>query len=348
MKPLTRTAFVFVLLMLVARCSPTDQPVEESCTVCERIHQFESLKRDLAKRYWPPFLQDSLSSPLVYFTDSVSFLAFSDALPFENVSYKRINCSNGETLLMMTPRLDTIPFHMENKMTFSDSLSPNYYSPIMFCSDAETAKALIPEVQHTEEWMQLVMHEYFHAFQFRHRKSIDHLANQVTVQTDSLHAIYRKYPWFRKYLEIENHALLKAIHTNETDSLHLYQKRFFDARNARRKMFKDRFGFDIVRHEKFWEKLEGTARYMEYNAGFIYSSAEVHGNSCDSLFNNYNDYSLNDFLGRPWFVEKTKMMTAYYYVTGFNLCRLLDRYQIQYKNELFDQPLVGLEDFLPE
>lgn len=42
------------------------------------------------------------------------------------------------------------------------------------------------------------------------------------------------------------------------------------------------------------------------------------------------------------FIERTKMMQAYYYVTGFNLCRLMDKIGINYKQDLFNHPAEGL------
>jgi hypothetical protein len=118
-------------------------------------------------------------------------------------------------------------------------------------------------------------------------------------------------------------------------------------RRLRRQRFADMYKYDLAPSEKFWEMIEGTARYIEYNMGYIYmgqKKGHLHL-ECDTLFNSFNKYSNAEFLQTPWFKEKTEIMPAYYYVTGFNLCRVMDRLRVNYKEKLAEDPSVSLEDY---
>lgn len=285
---------------------------------------------------------------MVYFDDSVSWLAFSAENIYKNIQpAEEVNCPGGLFLYRMKQRLDTIPFHMENKMAFKDSLAPNFYRPVMFCSSVESAKKIVPVVNYTEDWLQMALHEYFHAFQFTHKKNIRYMADSINIYEDSLDRIYLKYEWFSKMLKEENEHLLQAIDASAEDSARWYVNLFLKIRETRRLRFVKEAGYDITLTEKFWEKMEGTARYIEYNTGFIYHDNQININlSCDSLFNKFNHYATLDFIKRPWFHEKTQMMRAYYYVTGFNLCRVMDKLKIPYKEKLFDEVNTGLEEYL--
>jgi hypothetical protein len=308
----------------------------------------QEIKPEVAKRYWPGFDSDSLTPSLLYFDDSLSWLAFSDRNLFnDNVSAKKIICPGGLSLYRLNKRLDSIPFHMENKMSFSDPASPSFYNPIMYCSHTERTRSLIPEVESTEEWLQMVLHEYFHAFQFSHTNSIDYLADSLKIGADTLNRVYKFNKWFSSSLENENNFLLEALNSHSRDSVLLLTKKFLVNRQNRRKEYMRVSGTDITSLEKFWEKIEGTARYVEYNTGFIYADNNIGMlESCDTLFNGFKGYKGVDFVKQPWFYKKTEMMQAYYYVTGFNLCRLMDKLGISYKDHLFDQTVDGLEDYL--
>lgn len=106
----------------------------------------------------------------------------------------------------------------------------------------------------------------------------------------------------------------------------------------------EEFQSDIGPWEEFWETIEGTARYAEYYMAGYFGKIPIGGiGRCDSLFKRFVDYPADaDFEKKQVFVNRTEIMPAYYYVTGFNLCRLLDKLGIAYKRSLFDQPGKGL------
>ena len=347
-----RIFFSITICLLLSSCffkKAVNVPVLGSCVICDRLSLFTEIKQKVAGSYWNSFNTKSLTPPLVYFSDSLSWLAYSGNIKFKNIEYIKIECPSGLILYKMNKRLDSVPFHMENKMSFTDSTLPYYDQPIMFCSDVESTSKLVPDVKNTEEWLQLVMHEYFHSFQFNHKGFIQYFADSVDVKTDSLNDYYKNNEWFSNLAGIENACLLKALNSSSIDSTKYFCKQFIETRKERRQKFINEFHFDISAAEKFWEKVEGSARYIEYNTGFIYSNShdDVTNSKCDTLFNHFNNYYKKDFEKQPWFYVKTQIMRAYYYVTGFNLCRVLDKLNISYKEKLFDRPSVGLEDFLP-
>ncbi|MGH2565286.1 MAG: hypothetical protein ACRDE5_12275, partial [Ginsengibacter sp.] len=196
----------------------------------------------------------------------------------------------------------------------------------------------VPDFKTTEEWMQLVMHEYFHSYQFSNSFFIRYFKKKIKVKEDSLNAIYSENKWFANYLAEENDCLLTCIATANTDSLKNNFRRFINYRLARQKRFKALFKYDIGPFEDFWEKVEGTARYIEYYTGLSYAGFHTNSDTrCDPFFDGFKRFtSQADLPGTPNFIIRTKIMRAYYYVTGFNMCRLLDKLNVNYKNDLFN------------
>lgn len=320
----------------------------KDCMACDRLTLFYSAKDAVSIFIWPDLNESSLLPPLIYFTDSTTYIAFSDEKLFAQRKYQSIDCNNELTILRLGQRIDDQPFHMENKMSFNDSLSPYYYAPAMLCSDVETMHLFVPDFKTTEEWLQLVMHEYFHGFQFSHEKTINYLANTIRIAADTLDKIYLSNNKFRKEIKYENQLLIKAYETEIRDSINRYIKEYQIHRENRISKFQDTLDFDLSKHENFWETIEGTARYVEYYMALHFEDIPLKDSfRCDSLFNDFKNYSNSkDLENRKEFKQRTMMLPAYYYVTGFNICRLLDKLGYEYKQELFDKPESGLYQLL--
>lgn len=63
---------------------------------------------------------------------------------------------------------------METNISLGDSTPDyNYKAPFMNCSSPELTDRFIPDVHSTEMWATMVMHEYFHGFQFKHAQFLD-------------------------------------------------------------------------------------------------------------------------------------------------------------------------------
>jgi hypothetical protein len=317
------------------------------CIACERITLFVKSKELISKSVWKGLNAEAHIRPLLYFTDSSTYIAFGSKELFKKYDYESMDCGTGLSLLKL-PRMDTKPFHMENNMNFKDTTSLYYNRPMMLCSDVETLIKIVPDFDKTEDWLQLVMHEYFHSFQFSHKPTITYLSEKIQISSDTLNKLYLQNAWFQQLLEKENKALLNAIRARAGDSTNLYLDEFFRTRQQRRMKYENLHKLNLTNLENFWETIEGTARYAEYYmAGNFNQIRTETSNHCDSLFRNFQDYdSLSNFENEPEFIERTKMMQAYYYVTGFNLCRLMDKLAIDYKLELFNHPTTGLYEIL--
>lgn len=316
---------------------------QKDCVACDRLTLFYEAKALVGKSIWYGLNDPSIVPPLLYFTDSTTYIAYSNDELFKRKEYVFINCQGGMKLQKLEHRLDDQPFHMENKMSFKDTSSLYYYTPMMLCSDTETMHQYVPDFETTEEWLQLVMHEYFHSFQFSHDKTISYLADNIRISADTLDNIYINNAWFRQEVKKENQLLLKAIETRNEDSLTWYIDEFNIHRANRRLKYQDASEFDLTSAENFWETIEGTARYVEYYMATYFTNISINDSlECDSLFHNFERYKLLDLENQEEFKQRTVIMPAYYYATGFNLCRLMDKLDFKYERELFTKPREGL------
>ena len=351
MKKLRECIFLTLLLIYAGTPSPGFSRVPESgdleCIVCERIHQFSLSRNLVGNEIWPGMASGKYTAPLLYYTDSFTFIAFDTSGVFADRALSFPDCPTAIQLTKIA-RLDTAPFHMENKMNFSDTFSEFYFRPMMLCSDVETLIRNVPDFSKTEDWIQLVMHEYFHSYQFSHKPTILNLSENIKQPSSVLDEQYLTDAGFRDGLAMENQTLLDAIRTTDKDTLFMLIKRFIDLRETRRRSLPRKSRKSIVPQEDFWETIEGTARYVEYYLAGNFREIAVAGRkSCDTLFQNFAGYSGSfDFELYPEFIERTRIMKAYYYVTGFNLCRLLDKLNIDYKTDLFDDRQNSLYDIL--
>lgn len=341
---------LLLLILLVASCQSKDIIDENSCVVCDRMKLFHQCKVFIGNKIWPSLNDKQYTAPLLYYSDSSTFLLSYDSSLISQWNSSPIACSDDFTLRILDQRIDERPFIMENQMDFSDSLSPYFYRPIMQCSDVEGLIRLVPDFEKTEDWLQLVMHEYFHSYQFNHKNTINYLADSIKAGADTLNTIYNDLDWFRDNLKEENQLLLSAIKHTNVDSVKYFSVSFIELRNSRRKKYQDLLDQDISRLENFWEMIEGTARYSEYYMAGYFDQIETSDiNKCDTLFNEFMDFKgIANFENEPEFRTRTEIMPAYYYVTGFNLCRLLDKLNIEFKENLFKDPNRSLYYLLSE
>jgi hypothetical protein len=337
-RKLRKYCWLFILVLYVST-QAHGQVVSGDCPVCERLQLFNQLRQKVGDLYWKGFGGTEIKVPLVYFTATDSYLAFAYPAVLKDSAARNVSCT-GIKLFKLSGRLDSIPFHMENETGVNDTTSLYYHKPFMFCSDVETMVKTVKVFKTTEEWLQLVLHEYFHSFQISGGHLFSFFSSADLIKEDSLTRIYQKHEWFRNDVKNENSLLLLAIGATKPDSTFYYITAFIQARQQRRIKFSNIEGYNISKYEDFWEKIEGTARYMEYYAAFMYrdmQEAKSISSNCDTLFNGFAGYADHELLrNRENFKTRSQVMPSYYYVTGFNMCKLLDKLNIQYKADLFD------------
>ena len=332
--------YLIICMLLLAQTGPVfAQRItqrDNMCTICERVNRFDELVARTSEAFWPGFNHPDYKVPLFYFTQRYTYMFFAPPKLLKRFDGEKAECTNGLKLYKVK-RIDSIPFHMSNQTDIEDDLSPYYRNPVMFCSDVAAAMKQVPDITNTEEWAAIVLHEYFHGFQLKHDVIMDYLADNLKAGADTLIQLYRQNEWFKIAVGEENELLLQAIQTASADDARTLARTYLEKRKSRRERFKAETKYDIGSREDFWEKLEGTARYVEYNLAYVYMGSAAPRRSCDSNFNSFTTYKKPGFESMAWMHDKTTIMPAYYYVTGFNLCRLMDKLKIAYKEGLFDR-----------
>lgn len=336
-----------ILLSLLLLVSPLSPDKAEKVMI-SRISYIMHLKAALGQQYWPGFNTVAGDVPLVYFTDSASYVANPAPRFMAMIRPVQIYSSPGLNIYKTPARLNKTPFHMSTGMELLDTTVFNFRSPYMFCSSPETTKKVISDLGSTEEWATMVLHEYFHGFQFRHEPMLDYyLRNILPVTADSLDRIYRGNNWFKRLTDEENGLLLLAVSSTDSLTMQTYIHLFQDKRKEKRALFQQKLHYDIRKHEGFYEKLEGSARYVEYQLmnSFRDLPPEKALQKNDTFYTSNKQFSNFQLEKNIWLYETNKSAN-YVYATGFNMARLLDKLHRPYKEQLFTNPGLFLDDLL--
>ncbi|MGE0568176.1 MAG: hypothetical protein AB7O73_09520 [Bacteroidia bacterium] len=327
---------------------PSCEKVEKSdMLIFNRIEYIYSIKAQIEKEIWPHFADNEFNVPLVYYTDSNCYVV-NPTNKFIHLFNPKLVYNKQSLSIYKTTLLDSIPFHMETGVVFGDSCEDyNYKSPFMYCSSPEMTHNFVPDVTSTELWVTMVMHEYFHGFQFKHVQFLEYYTKSITVSADSLEDLYKNYTWFKEGVDKENELLLKALNsTSQTEVLQIIAK-FFELRDQRNRQTCEFLSSNIKIVETFFETMEGTARYIEYSlySKFATMLPDLKLIKSDSLFHSYEHYKNYSKTKEKWLYLTNK--TKYYYATGFNIARLLDKLGVSYKSRLFNEK-VFLDEILRE
>ena len=277
----------------------------------ERLQYVYALKVVINDSVWSGFADKQYDVPLLYYGDTCCYVVnptekFLDKYPSVLI-HRDYNIQ-----IYQTEKVDDKPFHMH--VTFTDEESNiDYRTPIMRCSSLEQTSKTIPDVTSVNEWATMVMHEYFHGFQFKNDGYLD-IYDTITnaVLPDTLIELAASHDWYRESITQENDFLLKAIDANDIEASKAYIQSFFELRNERRERVKKELCIDIVALEQLYETMEGSARYIEY-----------------CLYRHFGNFNLSD---AKWLYTVGR---KYYYATGFNLLRLSDKLEIDYKHTIF-------------
>ena len=277
----------------------------------ERLRYVYALKVVINDSVWSGFADKQYDVPLLYYGDTCCYVVN----PMERFLAKYPSVlvhSDNDIQIYQTKKVDDKPFHMH--VTFTNEESDiDYRTPIMRCSSLEQTSRTIPDVTSVNEWATMVMHEFFHGFQFKNDGYLDiYEAITNAVLPDTLTALAASHEWYKEGITRENDLLLKAIDTNDNEVSRVYIQSFFKLRNERRERVKKELGIDILALEQLYETMEGSARYIEY-----------------CLYRHFGNFNLSD---AKWLYT---VGSKYYYATGFNLLRISDKLEIDYKHGIF-------------
>lgn len=322
---------IFIILLIFYFSCSRERKIEND-VVIDRIEYLYNLKSLINQKVWDGFNNEEFNLPLIYYTDSVCYIAnptdkfinrFNPVLIYENQNVK----------IYKTALLDSVPFHMHVSVSF-DKKEYNYKSPFMLCSSTEITNRLIPDVPSTEVWATMILHEYFHGFQFKHKEFLDYFEQNIVTPADTLKNIYSNNNWFRESVDKENDLLLSVLISNDSLETSILVTSFFKLRDERRKRTEEKLGFNIKPIEETYEAMEGSARYIEYSLYDLLPTIEPNGRllQSDTLYHSnsyFNDFCFED---AEWLYKTGR---TYYYATGFNMLRLMDKLEIDYKSSLF-------------
>ena len=100
------------------------------------------------------------------------------------------------------------------------------------------------------------------------------------------------------------------------------------------------FHLDIAQFEQNYETLEGTARYIE--AASLKLSASAKFRQPKEGVGHTAAYA------EPQWLYDTAISERYFYATGYNLARLMDKFGLHYKERLFNRGDLTLEKLLKD
>ena len=337
----------FIILTIIL-FSCKEQTINKHQVIFDRIEFVYNLKETIEEKVWKTFNNREFDVPLIYYTDTSSYIA-NPTEKFLSIFNSKLVNETGQLKIYKTENiLDSIPFHMETGMTLGDTTNEyDYHSPFMKCSSFEITNKTIPKVPTTEQWATMIMHEYFHGFQFKHQSYIDYYEkNIVQIQPDSLKSIYKNNPWFKEKIDLENNLLLQAIIEKDSIKTNFIIDTFFKVREERRKLTKQKLDFEIENFEKCYETMEGTARYVEYSLYNIFSTRRRDYKlvKSDTSFKSFDQYRKYNIENDQWLFMTNK--STYFYAIGFNMSRLLDKLKVEYKSKLFNKGGLSLEELL--
>ena len=324
-------------------------PNYEDKVILDRIEYIYNLKIVIDKNTWKGFTDKKFDLPLVYYTDQACYVA-NPTERFISSFQPNLIYENKDLKIYKTNLLDSIPFHMETGMLLGDSTAAyNYKSPFMNCSSFEITQRSVPDVNATEQWATMVIHEYFHGFQFKHPAFVNYFEKNIAVvPEDSLKKIYKAHLWFKEGVDQENEMLLAAIGTADESQIKSLVNKFFQLREQRRLQTRQQLNFDIKLFEQTFETMEGTARYVEYSLyrHFGKKKPSIKLIRSDSAYQAYEYFRNYNIEKDQWLYLTDK--TTYFYATGFNMARLLDKLKVKYKERLFNEGDLSLEQLLKQ
>ncbi|WP_223601300.1 hypothetical protein [Chryseobacterium sp. GVT01B] len=299
----------------------------------KRIQYLHTLKQHL-NTSWPTFGSSKYTADIAYFTPTETFITgrpISKTLKRQPLAtYKKGNLS-----IEKTERLDTTSFHMLTAYENDDRSKLWYRYPVILCSDYDTTSKYIDDIPDTQTWATTILHEYFHGFQFRHPEFIRFANDSITVSITKLQSYYDHYSWFSDSIERENEILLACIDSRSIKKTKALFKEYKAKRSQRLLKFYQTEKFDLASQEEFMEKMEGSARYIEYQLYLAFKNIPIN-KELMKIDKYYNPSALKSFKleDKPWMYKSNSI--RYFYSTGFNMLRLLDKLEIDYKEHFFD------------
>lgn len=320
-----------------------EEPTEKEIIIIERINYINQLRKVAAELFWQDFGKNDFIGTIVYFSDTNAYFINPEPSVLSRVSkYTVLSHQYNYHVLRLATPYDKPTYIIETVFEAEDGNKKNinYMLPILFCSSPEISAQLQQEAIVTQEWATSVLHEMFHQYQYKETGIYNYLNSFLKhdrmLSKDSMQGIFRSNQSFRDSIIKENDLLLKAINTTSIDEEKKYFSDFLKIRNKRRTDFYKQKKALIAPIEEIWEKLEGTALYidaivkqnLDNMADNPYLAEKDKYYSKTKLYKNFTIENTPDYIS----VNEAK---HYFGATGINLVRLLEKNKVDYKSNFF-------------
>lgn len=336
-----------LLLNCIICCSCIRVATPEERLIQARVEYLYDLKSLIGEKIWPGVDDPKFDVPLLYYSDSVCY-AVNPGKKFLQQHDSQLLSGKRGINIYKTTLPDSIPFHMSVSFSFGDdSESYDYRTPYLKCSSFEITGGYVPDVPSVEMWATMVIHEYFHGYQFSHPLFLEYYERILGTTQGMLKKLYDENTGYKEMVDSENAILLAALAMDNGKEILNKLSTFRDRRNGRRLLMEGKTDFPIADVEKGYETIEGTARYVEYGLykEFSYKKPDSKLVKADASYDSYSCFRDFDMNKEKW-LYATEYTPHYFYATGFNIARILDKLGVDYKSRLFNEEHLTLEDIL--
>lgn len=323
-----------VLLLLISNIVFAQANFDHNKLNCARINHLLNIKQNIANDSWPDFAKTIISGPMLYYTNKGIYAVQPNKKLLKRIKFEPVNCLDTIDFGRISDEIDSSRFHMNVNYHGSDRTKLYYKNNLAFFSDIELTNKFIPDVNDTDEWLTMVIHEMFHLYQRSFKRFRKHqVKSQQKFKKNKLMQYYKELDWYQKSIVKENDLLLKIIIEADSSQIPKLIEKYFQLKKTRTsKIFKE-YKVNIENLESTLERSEGIARYIEYKVKLFMTNAK--GNSelkrIDAKYSakRYFNYNLNseDWMYKP--------RANYFYATGFNLTRVLEKLNIDYQESIF-------------
>lgn len=325
--------FIVVIILLLG---VFDDKKNNTDVTCERIHYLVNTKSSVAKKYWKDFDRQLLFGPMLYYTKKGLFTINANKALKEKIHIETYTCKDSDISVGFSAIIDTTGFYMNVSYEDKDTLALEYKNTLGMFSDIELTEKFVPDVNDTEEWMTMVIHEMFHQYQRNFEKFREkQISSQRDFDRDTLNYLFKNKKWFHKNVKHENELLLKILEEHREDSISIHISKYLQSKEQRFSRVKKELGIEISDLEGSLSKSEGTARYIEYCAKLTLkmSSNNQVLSKIDTKYvaDRFKDYDLKQ---DSWMYN---LGGGYYYSIGFNTTRVLEKLKINYQEDIFSE-----------
>jgi hypothetical protein len=331
-----------LLILTLFSCTDTakNKEVNESLmdqSYFRHLSYLINIKNEVAQKHWPDFAKNDFYAPAVYYSRENAFVINTNE-HIRKLTDRPQELSFNKVPVIKLPEsyTDTTRLWFNNGLT-SDSTALNYMQPVLFFQSYELTKKFIPDLVDIQDWSVMVIHELFHAYQW----SIpDMLEYTKTVQKHMpggpdkfLGSYHQDLEWYKESVKQEN-DLLKAIWIDGVDLIQNLNK-YDSLRNQRIERIKREYDVDIRIAEDFENTIEGQARYFE-----SLTKRYLSKNNPKAAFFTQEDKEGITNMFKGYEVSKDKNLSdiyndRYYYVIGYNISMILEKYNVDYKNSIY-------------